>query len=56
MTDSDDEDYDQRRQTILQCTYAIAYAAGAASLFYALPLYKKNSLPYISPHRHRLGL
>jgi len=33
-----------RRQTILQCTSAIAYAAGAASLFYALPLYKKT--PY----------
>ena len=28
----------------VQCTSAIAYAAGAASLFYALPLYEKT--PY----------
>jgi hypothetical protein len=43
-SDESDDDYEQRRQTILQLTTAISYAAGAAALAYSLPLYNKT--PY----------
>jgi len=40
---SSDEDYEQRRELLLQCAAVVA-AVGAATLYYGLPLYNKT--PY----------
>jgi len=43
-SESSDDDYEQRRELMLQCATIVTYAVGAAALYYGHPLYDKT--PY----------